>query len=76
LVLDHVRARDSGLAAWQDRLTPLWKAVSGGCHLNRDTRPTIEAAGFAFESAAEFREERIPLPIVQPHLIGRARRTE
>jgi ubiquinone/menaquinone biosynthesis C-methylase UbiE len=75
LVLEHVRARAPGLARWQDRLTPLWQAVNGGCHLNRDTRATIEAAGFAFESAAEFREERIPLPIVQPHLLGVAFRS-
>jgi ubiquinone/menaquinone biosynthesis C-methylase UbiE len=74
LVLEHVRATDPGLARWQDRITPLWQAVNGGCHLNRDTRATIEAAGFAFEAAEQFREGRIPLPIVQPHLLGIARR--
>ena len=76
LVLEHVRAREPGLAAWQDRLTPLWKTIAGGCHPNRDTRATIEAAGFAFESAEEFRERRIPVPIVQPELIGTAHRAE
>lgn len=74
LVMEHVRAADPGLAAWQDRLTPLWGLINGGCHLNRNTRATIEAAGFTFESVQEFREERIPLPIVQPHLIGTATR--
>ena len=73
LVLEHVRAREPGLATWQDRLTPLWKAVGGGCHPNRDTRAAIEAAGFTFESVEEFRERRIPVPIVQPELIGTAR---
>jgi ubiquinone/menaquinone biosynthesis C-methylase UbiE len=74
LVLEHVRSRDESLAAWQDRLAPLWKPVCGGCHPNRDTRATIEAAGFEFESIEEFPEQRIPFPIVRPHLIGIARR--
>ena len=69
-----LRAQDPGLAAWQDRLTPFWRIVGGGCHPNRDTRATIEAAGFRFEAAEEFLEERIPLPIVRPQLIGAARR--
>jgi ubiquinone/menaquinone biosynthesis C-methylase UbiE len=62
LVLEHVRARDPGLASWQDRLTPLWKTIAGGCHPNRDTRATIEAAGFEFESVEEFLEKRLPVP--------------
>ena len=70
LVMEHVRAQAPGLARWQDRLTPLWKTLNGGCHLNRPTRATIEAAGFAFTSVEEFREKRIPLAIVQPMLIG------
>jgi hypothetical protein len=46
--------------------------TGGGCHPNRDTRAAIEAAGFAFESVEEFVEKRIPIPIVQPELIGMA----
>lgn len=76
LVLEHVRARDPGLAVWQDRVTPLWKVIGGGCHLNRDTRATIEAAGFEFESVEEFMEKRLQVPIVQPELIGTARGAE
>jgi ubiquinone/menaquinone biosynthesis C-methylase UbiE len=72
LVLEHVRAQDPGLAAWQDRLTPVWKILNGGCHPNRATRATIEAAGFAFESVAEFVERRMPVPILRPHLLGAA----
>ena len=76
LVLEHVRAREPSLATWQDRLTPLWQPLNNGCHLNRDTRAAIEAAGFAFERVAEFRERRIPLSIVQPQLVGVARKRE
>ena len=37
---------DPGVRAWQDRLTPAWKRVGGGCHLNRKIDELIEAAGF------------------------------
>ncbi|HLH68357.1 MAG TPA: methyltransferase domain-containing protein [Candidatus Dormibacteraeota bacterium] len=70
LVLEHVRAASPGLARWQDRLTPLWRPIGGGCHLNRDTRATIEAAGFRFEAVEELMEERIPIPVMRPQLIG------
>jgi ubiquinone/menaquinone biosynthesis C-methylase UbiE len=46
-LLEHVRA-PSPTAAWlQDRLTPAWSRVAGGCHLNRDTLATLREAGFA-----------------------------
>jgi ubiquinone/menaquinone biosynthesis C-methylase UbiE len=76
LVLEHVRASNPGLAAWQDRLTTLWQTVNLGCHPNRDTRRSIEGAGFAFESLEEARERRIPIAIVQPQLTGTARRAD
>ncbi len=46
IFLEHGRAPDPGPAAWQDRLTPIWKRVTGGCHLNRKIDDLIEAAGF------------------------------
>jgi ubiquinone/menaquinone biosynthesis C-methylase UbiE len=46
LFLEHGRAPDPGVATWQDRLTPAWKRVGGGCHLNRKMDALIEAAGF------------------------------
>jgi ubiquinone/menaquinone biosynthesis C-methylase UbiE len=33
--VEHGRAPEAGVAAWQDRLTPLWRRVAGGCHMNR-----------------------------------------
>ena len=30
----------------QDRLTPLWRLLAGGCHLNRDPLALVEASGF------------------------------
>ncbi len=46
IFLEHGRAPDAGVVAWQDRLTPLWKHVAGGCHLNRKIDDLITAAGF------------------------------
>ncbi len=73
LVLEHVRAREPRLAGWQDRLERPWGWLALGCHPNRDTWAAIEAAGFTFERVAERRERRIPLPLLQPQLLGVAR---
>jgi ubiquinone/menaquinone biosynthesis C-methylase UbiE len=73
LILEHVRSPEGGLARWQDRVTPLWKLLMGGCHANRDTRAMVEAAGFRFESVEEFSEPRIPIPFIRPQLDGLAR---
>lgn len=47
LVVEHGRAPDAAVARWQDRLTPLWKPIAGGCHLNRKIDALIHDAGFA-----------------------------
>jgi SAM-dependent methyltransferase len=44
---EHGRAPDPGVARWQDRLTPLWRRVAGGCHLNRRIVDLLGAGGFA-----------------------------
>jgi ubiquinone/menaquinone biosynthesis C-methylase UbiE len=57
VVLEHVRGQGA-LARWQDRLTPLWSHLAGGCQLGRDTAAAIEQAGFIFEQ----RELSDPFP--------------
>lgn len=47
LFVEHGRALDAGVARWQDRLTPLWKPVAGGCHLNRPIDTLIGRSGLA-----------------------------
>jgi ubiquinone/menaquinone biosynthesis C-methylase UbiE len=37
LLFEHVRHENKILGALQDLLTPIWKRVCDGCHLNRDT---------------------------------------
>jgi ubiquinone/menaquinone biosynthesis C-methylase UbiE len=49
LFVEHGRSPDSGVTRWQDRLTPLWRRLAGGCHLNRPIRELVEAAGFRIE---------------------------
>jgi SAM-dependent methyltransferase len=46
IFVEHGHAPDPGVALWQDRLTPLWKRLGGGCHLNRKIDELITDAGF------------------------------
>ncbi|MBV9531450.1 MAG: class I SAM-dependent methyltransferase [Bradyrhizobium sp.] len=49
LFVEHGRAPDPNVVRWQDRLTPIWKRIGGGCHLNRAIGMLIEGAGFQFD---------------------------
>ena len=49
LFVEHGRSPDPGVRRWQDRLTPVWRRVGGGCHLNRAISDLIENAGFQIE---------------------------
>jgi ubiquinone/menaquinone biosynthesis C-methylase UbiE len=46
LFVEHGRAPDPRVARWQDWLNPAWKALAGGCHLNRSIAHLITGAGF------------------------------
>jgi len=46
LFVEHGLAPDSSVRKWQHWLTPAWKRIGGGCHLNRPIRSLIEGAGF------------------------------
>jgi len=46
IFLEHGRAPDAAILRWQDRLTPVWKRIAGGCHLNRKIDTLLENAGF------------------------------
>lgn len=49
LFAEHGRAPERSVARWQDRLTPVWQRVAGGCHLNRKPDEAIRSAGFRIE---------------------------
>jgi ubiquinone/menaquinone biosynthesis C-methylase UbiE len=49
LFVEHGRSPDALVKRWQDRLTPAWKRLAGGCHLNRPIGPLLEQSGFGIE---------------------------
>lgn len=71
LFIEHVRARQPGLAVWQDRLEKPWRFLGDGCHCNRDTIATIEASPL---SLGDFERGTLPKapPIVRPLVRGSA----
>jgi ubiquinone/menaquinone biosynthesis C-methylase UbiE len=46
LFFEHVRIHRPLAGRLQEWLTPVWKHVAGGCHLNRDTLALLTQAGF------------------------------
>ncbi|AOY87664.1 phospholipid methyltransferase [Marinobacter salinus] len=46
LFLEHGESPDNGTQKWQHRITPGWKKLAGGCHLNRHIADLIRHAGF------------------------------
>ncbi len=43
---EHGQAPEANVLRWQNALTPVWKRIGGGCHLNRPIDQLIAAAGF------------------------------
>jgi len=48
-LLEHVRMGQKPVGWLQEKATPLWKRVAGGCHLDRDTLAAVTEAGFEVE---------------------------
>jgi ubiquinone/menaquinone biosynthesis C-methylase UbiE len=46
LFVEHGLSHEPGVIRWQHRLTPCWKRIGGGCHLDRKMDDLIRAAGF------------------------------
>ncbi|WP_149804531.1 class I SAM-dependent methyltransferase [Mesorhizobium sp. NFR06] len=49
LFVEHGLSPETNVRKWQDRLTPIWKRIGGGCHLNRPIKSLIEIAGFSID---------------------------
>lgn len=50
LFVEHGLAHHSpGVARWQHRLTPAWRCIAGGCHLDRPIADLIRESGFDFD---------------------------
>jgi ubiquinone/menaquinone biosynthesis C-methylase UbiE len=59
LFVEHGQASENNVHKWQNRLTPAWKRLAGGCHLNRPISSLIQAAGFQI---AQVRTAYLPGP--------------
>ena len=46
LFVEHGLSPEPGVERWQHRLTPLWRHIAGGCHLDRKIDGLIRTAGF------------------------------
>jgi ubiquinone/menaquinone biosynthesis C-methylase UbiE len=46
LFVEHGLAPEPGVARWQRRLTPVWRHLAGGCHLDRKVDDLMRTAGF------------------------------
>ncbi len=68
--LEHVRAKEERAARVQDLLTPVWRRISAGCHLNRRTADYLMAEGFEI---IEMYEKR--LDFLTPIIAGVAKPT-
>jgi ubiquinone/menaquinone biosynthesis C-methylase UbiE len=55
-------APDAGVAKWQRRIEPMWKRISGNCHLTRPISDAYEAAGFAVDRQAAAYIPKTPRP--------------
>ncbi len=49
LFCEHGQSPDQKVAIWQNRVTPAWKKIAGGCHLNRPIDTCIRGEGFEIE---------------------------
>jgi ubiquinone/menaquinone biosynthesis C-methylase UbiE len=49
LFAEHGLSPDTSVARWQNRITPVWKHIAGGCHANRPIDRLIEAAGLRID---------------------------
>jgi ubiquinone/menaquinone biosynthesis C-methylase UbiE len=47
LFVEHGLSPDARVRSWQNRITPVWRHLAGGCHLNRNIEGLIRSAGFS-----------------------------
>jgi ubiquinone/menaquinone biosynthesis C-methylase UbiE len=59
IFVEHGLAPDAGVRTWQNLLTPRWRPIAGGCHLNRKMDDLVSGAGF---EVTELRTQYLPGP--------------
>jgi len=56
--IEHTRSVQPALARAQQRLTPLWRRLLGGCHLDRPAVDLVRASGLVVRDVAAVGRER------------------
>jgi len=46
IFVEHGLSPQPGVERWQRRLTPMWRHIGGGCHLDRKMDDLVRSAGF------------------------------
>lgn len=70
--IEHVAAPEgTGMRTVQRFSRPIWKRIAGGCHPDRETWLSLEAAGFA---ELKYERFRLPVPVASPHIAGYGRK--
>jgi len=70
--VEHVAApQGTPLCRAQQLTRPVWRRCVDGCHPDRETWRSLEAAGFSHLDYERF-DVALPIPIVRPHIAGMA----
>jgi ubiquinone/menaquinone biosynthesis C-methylase UbiE len=54
IFIEHGLAPDPGVAVWQNRITPIWRRIGGGCRLNKKIDGLVASAGFEIQELKTF----------------------
>lgn len=58
--VEHGLADDPKVQRWQNRITPWWKHIGDGCHLNRNMKELIQDCRFRFAEIDTFYMPKSP----------------
>ncbi len=73
IFIEHGLSPDARVQSWQNRLTPMWRRLAGGCHLNRKMDELIRSSGFSI-ATLETRYIPGPRPVTYTYM-GTGRRS-
>lgn len=66
LLLEHVRGQTPFTRRMTDWLHPVWFALQGSCHLNRETASTVAASGFHLDRTTTHGRGLLQMIIASP----------
>ncbi len=52
--IEHGRSDEASTSRWQDRLNPIWLAITGECNINRRIDEIVEQGGFELSGLDRF----------------------